>query len=174
MILLPQMMRLVVLWQLCSHSNAQHVGLAMCCCACCSQAAILYIRMSMQACHWTGDCTTAGCANKCIANLFIATNVFLNATDAAWANDRFTAICTAIPKLLYAYSRQSNVVGTSSSLPSRRMLFKRASAESRTALMRSELPAVQNTHRVLAQSTNTFDLVCQRFLTVAEVKVQTL
>ena len=47
----------------------------------CETSRVLTCVVVVQACAWTGDCSVAGCANKCIADTRSADVASSNATD---------------------------------------------------------------------------------------------
>ena len=68
------------------------------------QLALVSTRFSnahVQACHWTADCNTGGCGNKCVANLLPGLYAGTAAGDAAYAADDFWAICPDVATLVY-------------------------------------------------------------------------
>jgi hypothetical protein len=64
-----------------------------------------------QPCHWTGDCTTPGCGNQCIANLFPAVYLQQLFSDAAYASDEFVLVCPEIAVQLDLLAAQVGAAG---------------------------------------------------------------
>ena len=85
-----------------------------------------------QACNWTGACKTEGCANKCVANLYPAYMAGFRASDAAYANDAFEAICPEIATMVYEASKGG--VGEVKSLTRRLRMLTESNATATIAI----------------------------------------
>ena len=89
----------------------------------------------LQACNWTGPCKTEGCANKCVANLYPAYMAGFRASDAAYANDAFEAICPEIATMVYESSKGG--VGKVKSLTHGQRMLTETNATATIAIPRS-------------------------------------